>query len=350
MKASLSYWLNQSNHEGILMKAIVWTKYGSPDGLQLQEVNKPTPKDHEVLIRIYATTVSTADCELRSFKGFSALWLPLRIYIGIIRPTRIPILGQELAGEIEAVGKEVTRFRNGDQVFAWTGFRLGANAEYICMPEDGVLATKPSNMTYEEAAALPIGGLEAVHFLRKGTIQSGQKVLINGAGGSIGTFAIQLAKYFGANVTGVDSTEKLDMLRSIGADQVIDYTQEDSTQSGETYDVIFDVVGKSSFSGSLRSLKPNGRYLLGNPGLSQRFRARWTSMSSSKQVIPYAARAASEITEDLNFLKELIEAGKIKSVIDRRYPLELSAEAHRYVDTGRKKGNVVITLEQNSKT
>ena len=199
-------------------------------------------------------------------------------------------------------------------------------------------------MTYEEAATLPVGGLEAVHFLRRGTIQSGQKVLINGAGGSIGTFAVQLAKYFGADVTGVDSTEKLDMLRSIGADQVIDYTQADFAKSGETYDVIFDVVGKSSFSRSIRSLKHNGRYLLGNPRLSQRVRGRWTSMRSSKKVIPYAARAASEYTEDVMFLRELIEAGKIKSVIDRRYPFEQIAEAHRYVETGQKKGNVVITV------
>jgi NADPH:quinone reductase-like Zn-dependent oxidoreductase len=334
------------NHEGILMKAIVWTKYGSPDGLQLQEVDKPTPKDNEVLIRIYATTVSTADCELRSFKAFNVFWLPLRIYLGLVRPTRITILGQELAGEIEAVGKDVARFKTGDQVFAWTGFRLGANAEYTCLPENGVLSTKPSNITFEEAATLPIGGLEAVHFLRKKVIQNGQKVLINGAGGSIGTFSIQLAKYFGADVTGVDSAEKLDMLRSIGADQVIDYTQKDFSRSGEMYDIIFDVVGKSSFSRSVRSLKKNGRYLLGNPGLLQRFQARWISMTSDKKVIPYSSRTASEIIEDLNFLKELIEAGNIKPVIDRCYPLELTAEAHRYVDTGSKKGNVVITLEK----
>ena len=325
------------------MKAIVWTQYGPPDVLQLREVAKPTPKDKEVLIKIYATTVTAADCELRSLKLPIALGLPIRLYLGVRRP-RISILGQELAGEIEAVGKGVARFKNGDPVFAWTGFRLGAYAEYTCVPEDGALATKPSNMSYEEAAPLPIGGLEAVHFLKKGTIQSGQKVLINGAGGSIGTFAIQLAKYFGADVTGVDSTEKLDMLRSIGADQVIDYTQEDFTKNGETYDVIFDVVGKSSFSGSLRSLRQNGRYLLGNPGLSQRLRAGWTPMSGGKKVTPYAARAASEITEDLNFLKELIEAGKIRSIIDRRYPLEQMAEAHRYVESGRKKGNVVMTV------
>jgi NADPH:quinone reductase-like Zn-dependent oxidoreductase len=326
------------------MKAIVWTKYGPPDGLQLQEVDKPNPKENEVLIKIYASTVSTADCELRSFKGFNVLWLPLRIYIGIVKPTRITILGQELAGEIEAVGKGAARFKTGEQVFAWTGFRLGANAEYTCLPENGVLTTKPSNISFDEAATLPIGGLEAVHFLRKNVIQNGQNVLINGAGGSIGTFAIQIAKYFGASVTGVDSAEKLDMLRSIGADQVIDYTQKDFTKCGEMYDVIFDVVGKSSFSRSVRCLKKNGRYLLGNPGLIQRIRAGWISKTSDKKVIPYASRTASEIMEDLDFLKELIEAGKIRPVIDRRYPLERTAEAHRYVDTGSKKGNVVISL------
>ncbi len=258
------------------------------------------------------------------------------------------ILGQELAGEVEAVGKEVTRFRKGDQVFGWSGLGLGAYAEYTCLPVKGVLAIKPSNITYEESAPLSVGGLEAVYFLRKGNIQSGQKVLIHGAGGSIGTFAIQLAKYFGADVTGVDSTGKLDMLRSIGAEQVVDYTQEDFTKSGETYDVIFDVVGKSSFSRSVRLLTLNGRYLLGNPRLSQRVQGRWTSMRSSKKVIPWKTRTAREYTEDCNFLKELLEAGKIKSVIDRCYPLEQIAEAHRYADTGHKKGNVVITVEQNS--
>ncbi len=329
------------------MKAIVWTKYGPPDVLQLKEVAKPAPKDKEVLIRIDATTVTAADCELRSLKFPIWLRLPLRIYLGLIRPRNM-ILGQELAGEVEAVGKDVKRFRKGDQVFAWTGLGLGAYAEYTCLPEDGVLAIKPATMTYEEAAALPVGGLEAVHLLRKGHIQSGEKVLIHGAGGSIGTFAVQLARYFGAEVTAVDSTGKLEMLRSIGADQVIDYTQADFTKNGETYDVIFDVVGKSSFTCSLRSLKHHGRYLLANPKLSQRVRGRWTSRRSSKKVIPYAARAASETTEDFNFLKELIEAGKIQSVIDRCYPLEHIAEAHRYVDTGHKKGNVVITVAHNS--
>jgi len=232
-------------------------------------------------------------------------------------------------------------------VFAWTGLGLGAYAEYTCLPEKGMLAIKPANMTYEEAAAVPLGGLNALHFLRKGHVQSGQKVLIHGAGGSIGTFAVQLAKYFGAEVTAVDSTGKLDMLRSLEADHVIDYTQADFTTNGETYDVIFDVVGKSSFTRSVRSLKHHGRYLLANPKLSQMVRGQWTSRRSSKQVI---VGAASETTEDLLILKELIEAGKIQSVIDRRYPLEHIAQAHRYVDTGHKKGHVVITVKQNNHT
>jgi len=334
------------------MRAIVWTKYGPPDVLQLKEVEKPTPKENEVLVRVHATTVTAGDCEMRSLKFPLFLSIPMRVYVGLRKPTRITIPGMELAGEIETVGKDVTRFRQGDGVFGTTGFGLGAYAEYICLPEEpkemgGVLARKPANMTYEEAAAVPVGGLEALHFLRQGNMQRGQKVLINGAGGSIGTFAVQLAKYFGAEVTAVDSTGKMDMLRSIGADQVIDYTQEDFTKSGETYDVFFDVVGKSSFSRSVRSLKQNGRYLLANPGLSQMVRGRWASVRSSKKVI---LGAASPKTEDLVLLKELIEAGQIKSVIDRRYPLEQIAEAHRYVETGLKKGNVVITLEHNGKT
>ena len=329
------------------MKAMIWTKYGSPDGLQIGEVEKPTPKDNEVLIRVHAATVTAGDCEMRSLKFPLFLSLPMRMYVGLRRPTRIKIMGQELAGEIESVGQDVKRFKKGDQVFAATGFGFGAYAEYKCLSEDGVLVIKPANMTYEEAAAVPVGGLEALHFLRKANILSGQKVLINGAGGSIGTFAVQLAKYFGAEVTGVDSTGKLDMLRSIGTDHVIDYTQDDFTQSGETYDVILDVMGKSSFSRCIRSLKPNGRYLLLNAGLSQMVRGRWTSMTSSKKVI---IGAASQKREDLVFLKELIEAGKIKAVIDRCYPLEQIAEAHRYVDTGQKKGNVVITVEHDNKT
>jgi 2-desacetyl-2-hydroxyethyl bacteriochlorophyllide A dehydrogenase len=329
------------------MKAILWMKYGSPDGLQLREIEKPTPKDDEVLIRVYAATVTAGDCEMRSLKFPLFLSLPMRVYVGLTRPTRIKIIGQELAGEIEAVGQDVKRFKKGDQVFAATGLGFGAYAEYICLPEDGVLVIKPANLTYAEAAAVPVAGLEALHFLRKANILSGQKVLINGAGGSIGTFAVQLAKYFGAEVTGVDSTGKLDMLRTIGADHVIDYMQDDFTQSGETYDVILDVMGKSSFSRCIRALQPNGRYLLLNAGLSQRVRGRWASLTSGKKVI---MGAASQRREDLVFLKELIEAEKIRAVIDRCYPLEQIAEAHTYVDTGQKRGNVVITVEHDNKT
>ena len=257
----------------------------------------------------------------------------------------------ELAGEIESVGKDIRNFKVGDQVFAATGFvSTGACAEYICLPEEpeaGVLAIKPVNMTYVEAAPVPVGGLEALHFLRQGNIQSGQMVLINGAGGTIGTYAVQLAKHYGAEVTAVDSTGKLDMLRSIGADQVIDYTQEDFTKSGETYDFILDVVGKSPFSGSIRSLKQNGRYHIANHGLSQKVRGKWASRRSSKKV---SFGAESPKTEDLLFIRELIEAGKIKSVIDRCYPLEQTAEAHRYVEQGDKKGHVVITVDHNNKT
>ena len=317
------------------MKAIVWTEYGPPGVLQLKEVEKPNPKDNEVLIRIHATTVTAGDCETRSLKVPIYYSLPLRIWLGFRRPTGTRILGTELAGEIEAVGKDVTLFGKGDQVFGSAGLGFGANAEYKCLPENGMLAIRPVNMTCGEAATIPFGGVDALHFLRAGHVQSGQKILINGAGGSIGTFAIQLAKYFGAEVTAVDSTEKLDLLRSIGADHVVDYTEQDFTKSGETYDIIFDVVGKSPFSGSMRSLKEDGRYLLANARLSQMVRGPWVSMTSNKKVI---SGASSGTTGDLLFLKRLIESGKIKTVIDRCYPLEQTAEAHRYVETGQKKG------------
>jgi len=329
------------------MKAVVWTKYGPPDVLELREVEKPTPKDNELLIRIYATTVTAGDCEMRSLKLPIYLSLPMRLWRGFLKPRENSILGTELAGEIEKVGKNVKRFKEGDQVFGSAGMGLGTNAEYICLPEEpgemeGGVAIKPANMSYEEAATVPFGGRDALHFLRKGNIQSGQKILINGAGGSIGTFAVQLAKHFGAEVTAVDSTGKLDMLRSIGADHVVDYTQEDFTQSGEIYDVVFDVVGTISFSRTERSITLNGTYLLANPMRSQMVRGPWTRMRSSKKVV---METASGTIDDLIFLRELIDAGKIRTVIDRTYPLEQIVEAHRYVETGQKKGNVVITLE-----
>ena len=321
------------------MKAMIWTGYGPPEVLRMGEVKKPTPKDGEVLIRICATTVTAADCELRAFRNFNALWLPLRLYIGLLRPSRIRILGQEIAGEIEAVGKDVTRFKAGDLVFGSTGLRLSANAEFICLPQTGMLGLKPANLSYDEAAVLPLGGLEAVHILKQANIQAGQQVLIVGAGGTIGTFAVQLARHLGAEVTGVDSSEKLDMLRSIGAMHVIDYTREDFTRNGQTYDVIFDAPGRSSFAHSERSLKPNGQYLSANPGSSGRVR----SVRGSKAG---GARYSSPTQQDLAYLCDLIEAGKIVPVIDRRYPLEQAAEAHRYVDSGRKKGNVVLTVDR----
>jgi NADPH:quinone reductase-like Zn-dependent oxidoreductase len=276
----------------------------------------------------------------------------MRLFVGIIRPKRITILGQELVGEVEAVGKAVKRFKKGDEVFAHAGFRMGGYAEYKCMREDakdmdGLLALKPANMTYEEAAAVPLGGLEALHHIKKGNIQRGQKVLINGAGGSIGTIGIQLAKHFGAEVTAVDSTWKLEMLRDIGADHVIDYTKEDLTKQDKTYDVIFDVVGKGPFSGLIRLLKDQGTLLTANSMKSRTVREPGKSKANSKKII--GGNVEYKI-EHLNFLKELIEAGKIKSVIDKRYPLEQTVEAHKYVETGQKKGNVVITVVQDNKT
>jgi NADPH:quinone reductase-like Zn-dependent oxidoreductase len=324
------------------MKAIVWTNYGSPDVLQLKEVAKPTPKGDEVLVRVHATTVLIGDSELRSLKMPLLYRLPMRIFFGFSKPKRVTILGQELAGEIVAVGTQVSRFSLGDKIIAATLLRLGTYAEFVCLPES-YLAPKPTTMTYEEATTIPTGGIYGLHLLREARLKAGQSVLIIGAGGSIGTYAIQIAKLWGAEVTAVDSKGKLDMLRSIGADHVIDYTLGDYTRSGVTYDAIIDVVGRSSFSGCIRSLKPNGIYVLGNPGTSALIRARWTSMRSNKEVV---SETAKHTAEAYAFLTRLIEAGKLKPVIDRVYPLEQTAEAHRYVDGGQKKGNVVISVQQ----
>ena len=329
------------------MKAIVYEEYGPPEVLQLREVEKPTPKDDEVLIRIGATTVNTGDCEMRRREIPNMIWFLVRLFFGLRKPKK-RILGAYFAGEIEAVGKDIELFQVKDRVIAASGPRFGAYAEYISLPGSSTIAAKPTNMTYEEAAAVPLGGINALHYLRKARVQNGERVLINGAGGSFGTFAIQLAKLMGAEVTAVDSTEKLDMLRALGADHVIGYTREDFTESGETYDVIFNVVVGSSYSRAVRSLSEGGRYLLTNPaGIFQMIRAMWTSLTSHKKVI---VQFASEKAEDLVYLRNLVEAGKLRSLIDRSYRLEQAAEAHRYVETGRKRGNVVLTMQGDFKS
>lgn len=302
------------------MKAIVCTQYGSPDVLKLKSVQKPIPKDNEILVKIYASTVTSGDTRVRGFNCPPKYWIPMRLMIGITKP-RKPILGVEYAGEIEAAGKRVTRFQKGDKVYGLTGMKFGANAEYTCVPEAGVVALMPANASYEEAAAIPFGGTTALHYLRKGNIRPGHNVLIYGASGSVGSSTVQLAKHFGAVVDGVCSTANMEWVKSLGADSVIDYTKEHFADKEKRYDIIFDSVGKISKSKGQKALASGGLFLSVEQGV------------------------AKELTEDLNFLKELFEKGELRSVIDRRYPLEQTAEAHRYVDKGRKKGNVVITMD-----
>jgi NADPH:quinone reductase-like Zn-dependent oxidoreductase len=328
------------------MKAVVWTKYGSPDGLELQEVEKPVPKEAEILIKIHAATVTAGDCEMRRLQLPLGLSFPVRVYAGLIRPKRISILGQEFAGAVEEIGKDVRSCKIGDQVFGTTGFGFGAYAEYLCLPEtpgdaQGVLAAKPANLTFEEAAAIPTAGLEALHYLKSANIQPGDKVLIIGAGGSIGTFSVQLARHFGAEVTGVDSTEKLDMLRSIGANHVIDYTKEDYTNAGAIYDVIIDVVGKRGVLQRLKLLKPGGQYFLAYARIADIFLGMWVSMTSRKKL---KLESASQNKMELVYLSGLFEAGTLKTMIDKSFPLEHIPEAHRFAESGQKKGNIAITV------
>ena len=328
------------------MKAIVWTQYGSPDGLQLQELERPVPKADEILVRIHAASVTAGDCEMRRLQLPLGLSFPIRLYAGLTQPKRIPILGQELAGEVVEVGDQVVNYQPGDQVFGTTGFGFGAYAEYISLPAQpddaqGVLTIKPEAIPYEAAATLPTAGFEALHYLRESNLQAGQQVLIIGAGGSIGTLAVQLAKYFGAEVTGVDSTQKQALIRALGADHAIDYTREDYVHSGKTYDLIIDVVGKHSVARRLGLLKTDGVYHLAFARLRHIPLSWWVSLTSARKL---NLQPAAQKKEDLDFLAELLAEGKITSVIDKVFPLEEIVEAHRYSEAGGKQGNIAISV------
>ncbi|MFJ6414811.1 NAD(P)-dependent alcohol dehydrogenase [Terribacillus saccharophilus] len=328
------------------MKTIVYKKYGPPDVLQLKKTAEPIPKDHEILVKVKATTVTAADIRARSFTVPPFFWLPARITLGFRQPKK-EVLGVELAGEIVSVGKDVKRFKEGDQVFAASLEEFGAYAEYKCLSEDGPVSIKPSNISYAEAAAIPIGARTALYFLRKAKIQSGQKVLIYGASGSVGSYAVQIAKHFGANVTGVCSTSNLEWVKSLGADKVIDYTSEDFSTGAELYDVIFEAVNKSSFTDCIKVLKKDGTYINITEPLPS-FLMLWTTLTTGKKLI--LSRNAPETPEALNFLGELVEMGKLKVIIDRSFDFEEIVEAHRYVEKGHKKGNVIINVELHNKS
>ncbi|SOC44535.1 NAD(P)-dependent alcohol dehydrogenase [Ureibacillus acetophenoni] len=325
------------------MKAIMYKKFGPPEVLQVKEVEKPVPKGNEVLIKVKATTVTVADIRARSFTVPPAFWLPARITLGFRQP-RKAILGMELAGEIEAVGKNVTKFNVGDQVFAATLKDFGAYAEYKCLPEDGPIAMKPSNITYGEAAAISIGARTALFFLERAKIENGQKVLVYGASGSVGSYAVQLAKFFGGHVTAVCSTKNVELVKSLGADKVIDYTKEDFSNTDEIYDVVFEAVNKSSFSACAKVIKRNGTYINVTEVLPS-FEMLRAKMANSLKLI--MSQNSPETPEALNFLKELVETGKLKVVIDRSYSFDEIVEAHKYVEKGHKRGNVVINVEYN---
>jgi len=330
------------------MKAIVCTAYGGPDVLRLEEVEKPRPKAGEVLVRIHATTASRADCEIRRFEFPAWVWLPIRLAFGVVRP-RVRILGQEFAGAVEALGDGATSFAPGDRVYGTTGIGLGAYAEYVCVGgrrAGSVVAPMPAGMGYAEAAAVPYGAMEALHFLRKAGIGAGQRVLVIGAGGSFGTYAVQLAKHAGAEVVAVDSAGKLEMLRELGADQVIDYTEGDFADGAGGFDIVFDVISRAPFGRVAGLLRPGGRYVVANPHTAQLIRGLWASLTGDKEMV-FSSGAAAE--EHLRAITELVEAGKLRPIIDRRYPLEQMAEAHRYADTEQKLGNIVILVgpEQN---
>lgn len=318
------------------MKAIIYTQYGPPEVLQLKEVEKPSPKDNEILLRIKATAVNSGDVRLRKADPFA-----VRFIFGLLKP-KINILGSVFSGEVESVGNQVKLFKAGDQVYGHIDMRFGAYAEYLCLPEDGSTAMKPGNILHQEAAVIPFGGVTALHFIKKAAIKPGQKVLIYGASGAVGSSAIQLAKYFGANVTGVCSTANIDLVKSLGADNAVDYTKADFTKNSETYDIIFDTVNKLPFSHAIKSLNKNGILILSSAGMSEMLQGYWTSMTSGRKVI---TGVIGHSAEDITFLKELIESGKLKPVIDKTYSLEQMAEAHAYVEKGHKKGNVAINLE-----
>ncbi len=336
------------------MKAIVWTAYGPPEVLQVREVARPTPKKDEILIRVHATTVTVGDIWARNFnritpREFSMpgiLWFPTRLYFGLQKP-KLKMLGGEFAGVVEAVGEDVTNFSRGDAVFGYRGQSMGANAEYLCVPEGGTVALKPANLSLEEAAGVPYGALMALNLLRKVDLQPGQKLLVYGASGSIGSAAVQLARnHFGARVTGVCSTAKMEYVKGLGAEQVIDYTKEDFTRNGETYDVVFDIPGKASFARVKGSLADNGIYLLASFKTRQLLQMLWTQVTGGKKVL---CALASDNAEDLRAIKDLVEAGKLTAVVDRYFTMEQAPDAHRHVEAGLKKGAVVIRMDHNHK-